>query len=69
MLKQIKPLIVLKPCPFCGIKPKLKESLRSQGTCYYIQCNNDDCIVKWHTKNHDSAIEICEVWNRVNKGS
>lgn len=36
--------IELKPCPFCGKKPKI-ENWSSGGFMYIVKCNNPDCPV------------------------
>ena len=68
---------LIKPCPFCGEKAKLKES---HG--YYVQCDNEKCAVSPATKVYvikDRAImawnqralimELCWLLNNVNDNS
>lgn len=56
--------IELKPCPFCGTKPKI-ENWSSGRFMYMVKCNNPDCPVptEGYPAGHDLA-EVKEEWNR-----
>ena len=55
----------LKPCPFCGSKPILKEakSMYSDMTAFYVRCDNYNCPVTVATCNRDTPEEAFELWN------
>ena len=65
--------MILKPCPFCGKKPRLWY--RSKGICKYtIGCDNPECflwipkdVLKSHLHNYAPCFrekkEAIEVWN------
>ena len=65
----------LKPCPFCGGKPKLEDreqfeelDRKGNGACITIECNK--CSLDFYEHTHDEhdyyirAFMIVEKWNR-----
>ena len=53
----------LKPCPFCGEKPKLKEHILYKHN-YIVHCTNDFCLVEPCTKLYPKEKQAIEAWNR-----
>ena len=54
-MKKIK----LKPCPFCGKKPKVKED----GVSLYIKCSNRYCFAGEHWVKNVITKDLIEAWN------
>jgi len=56
----------LKPCPFCGEMPKLREvpSMAS----WVIYCDSDSCGVRSETRPADTKAEVIAAWNRRDEG-
>lgn len=54
---------VLKPCPFCGVVPRLVETLEDH---FAIACNNPDgCDMQVYTLNYadGNGERAIEIWN------
>ena len=61
----------LKPCPFCGHKPKLQTDTRyPRPACeprkaFSVVCQNSDCIIGFVDERYRlSEREIVALWNR-----
>lgn len=55
----------LKPCPFCGGKPKYLSTVRKSGRIIYeIWCGNNDCDIGPEVTVWDDKEKIITAWNR-----
>ena len=59
----------LKPCPFCGEKPKLRRSLEEfdNGAFDYVcfvRCENTACELNPCTTDYGEAHLAIDAWNR-----
>ncbi len=57
-----KKLVELKPCPFCGEKPK--RLLLADGNRHVVWCRNDKCKVRPVTHAFDRMCDATKAWNR-----
>ena len=55
-------MTALKPCPFCGCKPKVgSEPTR---TCYFVHCAAHRCMAFAETHRYNTRAEAIAAWNR-----
>ena len=50
----------LKPCPFCGEKPKIGTT----GTFYRVYCFSPSCYIRPNTRFEKNKEDAVEQWNR-----
>lgn len=50
----------LKPCPFCGRKPKVHKT----NGIFWINCPNKKCGVSSATLTKLNETDVVEIWNR-----
>ena len=55
----------LKPCPFCGKKPKIKKAVYGG---IYVTCTNIDCYAVVSTRMEYSRYAAIAAWNRREGG-
>lgn len=54
----------LKPCPFCGIPPKIHETNAANIDWWVVYCKNKVCEVRPMTHYRRIRREAIEAWNR-----
>ena len=54
----------LKPCPFCGLSPKMRESDIGNITAWVVYCPHTICKVKPQTAYIRKRTDAIEAWNR-----
>lgn len=52
----------LKPCPFCGKKPKLYNFQLSKA--YIVSCVNDNCKIRPETVVYQRKPYAIKAWNK-----
>lgn len=61
--KRPKKVEQIKPCPFCGMKPSIKENLMGVRKTYSITCKNEFCTMVVMTGEYYTRWEAIESWN------
>lgn len=58
-------MINLKPCPFCGTKPKVWETMDEYAyiPIYTVGCTSMRCAVRVETYKCRTKEEAAEIWN------
>lgn len=54
----------LKPCPFCGAKPKLVSYMVEKDRMYYVGCKNKECVNICETGVSLSKQKTIDKWNK-----
>ena len=54
----------LKPCPFCGLPPKMRETNIANMDMWVIYCKSTFCGVNPQTKYTRTRTAAIEAWNR-----
>lgn len=54
----------LKPCPFCGLPPKMHEATIGNMSCWVVYCKNTICEVRPQTFYKRTRTSEIEAWNR-----
>ena len=53
----------LKPCPFCGEMPIMRNELTGNGTEYHLECFNNSCPVVVQTITYSDPRPAMTAWN------